>query len=180
MSHEHEHEHEHSQAASKRTSRRSPVRGWTGTGQPAEDHGLTPAQEQQWRAARLHQGRQVLQGYAARAAVRAGAPTNAAHAAHDGHAAHGGHAVQEGREATRTVPAGGWTGFDQVHFDQVYTDVAGGKFAAALGLLDRYWPPGARQGLRRWPDRGQALRRARTAHDGADATHAGDSAAIPR
>ncbi len=85
----HEHEHDQPQAAPKRTSRRSPARGWTGTGQPAEDQGLTPAQEQQWRAARLHQGRQVLQGYAARAAARAGAPTDAAHAAHDGHTALG-------------------------------------------------------------------------------------------
>ncbi len=83
----HEYEHDQPQAAPKQPSRPRPARGWGDTGQLAEDHGLTPAEEQHGRAALLQHGRQVLQGWAARAAARAGAPTDAAHAAHDGHAA---------------------------------------------------------------------------------------------
>ncbi len=116
---------------------------------------VTAYREQLQQATRLHQARHLLREARGRAAARAGAPTDAAHTTHDGHtaltsashaahAAHAGHTVQEGMEATRTAPVSGWPGFDQVHFDQVYTDVAGGKFAVALGLLDRYWLLGAR------------------------------------
>jgi len=137
MPHTYDHDHDH-QAAPQRPSRPEPAR----TGQPAPS-----LQEEQFeRVLFRHQARQVLRDVRKRAAAKAGASTAAApaaHAAHDGHVTHGGHVVQEEMETTRTAPASGWPGFDQVHFDQVYTDVQGGKFAVALGLLDRYWPLGA-------------------------------------
>ncbi len=131
-----EYEHEQPQAAPQQTSRRSPARGWEDTEQLAEDR-LTPAQE----VAHLLRGRRVLQGWAARVAARAGAPTAAAHATHDGHVTHGGHVVQEEMETTHAALTGVQ---DRDYFAQVQADLAAGKFAGALGLLDRYWPAGAR------------------------------------
>jgi len=84
------------------------------------------AQQQLPQATRLHQARHLLREAHQRAAARASASTDAAHAAHDGH----------------TTPTGGQEQ-DRDYFSQVQADLAAGKFADALGLLDRHWPAGA-------------------------------------
>jgi len=79
-----------------------------------------------------HQAHHVLREARGRAAAKAGASTGAAHTARDGH----------------TTPAGATHAGDQAqdrdHFSQVQADLAAGNVAGALGLLDRYWPAGAR------------------------------------
>jgi len=130
MSHEHDHDHDH-HAAPRQPSRPGPARGRAGTGQPA----LSPQEEQLEHALLLHQAHHLLREAHQRAAARAGASTDAAPAARDGHTTSAGatHAAHAGEQAQ-----------DRDHFSQVQADLAAGNVAAALGLLDTYWPASAR------------------------------------
>jgi len=123
MSHEHEQHH----AVPRRATRpaRSAVK--------PEEHESTAAEQ----ATFMHQVRQLTQSYSARAAAKAGAAPDSAHAAPS---ILGGHTALAGTGATSATPAGG----QPDDFAQVQDDLAHGKFADALGVLDRYWPASAR------------------------------------
>jgi len=133
MSHEHDHEHDH-HAAPRQPSRPGPARGRAGTGQPA----LSPQEEQLEHALLLHQAHHLLREAHQRAAARAGASTDAAHAAHDGHTA-AADAAQLGHTALMGDQAQ-----DRDYFSQVQADLTAGNVVGALGLLDTYWPASAR------------------------------------
>ncbi len=76
---EYEHDHEHRPSVPKRPSPLAPLYGRPGTGQPAEDRGLTPAEEEQRRATRLYQAQQWGRRFAAQAAAaKAGAAPDSA------------------------------------------------------------------------------------------------------
>jgi len=76
---EYEHDHEHPPSVPKRPSQLAPLHGRPGTGQPAEDRGLTPAEEEQRRATRLYQAQQWGRRFAAQAAAaKAGAAPDSA------------------------------------------------------------------------------------------------------
>jgi len=75
---EYEHDHEHPSSAPKQPSKLGPARDWTGTGQLAEDRGLTPAEEEQQRATRLYHMRHMLHEARQRAAARAAAAKDGA------------------------------------------------------------------------------------------------------
>jgi len=101
---------------------------------------VTPyrAQQQLQQATLLHQAHH-LRCEARQRAAKAGA----AHAARDGHTSSTG-ASQLGHAAHAGAAHPALTdGLDRDYFSQVQADLAAGKFADALGLLDRHWPAGA-------------------------------------